>query len=259
MTKLIHYSDLHLELGNTFKIPNDINADILILAGDIITFKDYTPLAKLLANWDKPVLFVAGNHEYYTNTPMIVENKEFREWLVQNFPDVNFLQNEYITINDIHFFGGTMWTNFRNSDIEAMTYAYSRMNDYRQIMIDDKTNLYPDYTVELHNQFVAKLLEWFAIDLKGRRVVITHHCPTAYKDSMYNNSSFAPAYNSLDMIPIIKKYQPDLWIHGHTHECLIQEIGKTVVKSNQRGYAILKDRTECENFDIYGSPTILTN
>jgi len=251
---LIHYSDLHLEFGEPFTLP-DTRADLLILSGDVITFKDYTPLAKLLGNWTKPVLFVAGNHEYYTNTPMEVENKKFKEWLAQHFPNVTFLQDEYITINGVNFFGGTMWTNFRNSDVEAMAYAYSRMNDYRQIMIDEKTSLYPDYTVELHNKFVAKLLDWFAMDLEGRRVVITHHCPIIFKDSQYHDSGFAPAYNSLDMIPIIKKYQPSFWIHGHTHECLFQKVGATIIKSNQRGYKILQDRFQCENFDEDGALT----
>jgi hypothetical protein len=36
-----------------------------------------------------------------------------------------------------------------------------------------------------------------------------------------------PAFNSLDMILVIEKYQPALWVYGHTHECDDQMIGKT--------------------------------
>ena len=258
MTRIIHYSDLHLEFGTPFVLPDDSHADILILAGDVITFSDCLPLIRMLEKWTKPVLYVAGNHEYYTDTPMKDEAEKFKKGMSEDVPNLIFLQDEYVTINDVNFFGGTMWTNFNYSNVESMTYAYSRMNDYRRIMIDEKSTLYPDYTVELHNQFVEKLLEWFAMDLKGPRVVISHHCPTAYKDSMYNNSEFMPAYNSLDMRPIIKEHQPNLWIHGHTHECLKDAIGKTRIMSNQRGYK-LKYSYECEGFDPSGALSIINN
>ncbi len=38
--KIISYSDLHLEFGKGFQLPPDSVADVLILAGDIITFRD---------------------------------------------------------------------------------------------------------------------------------------------------------------------------------------------------------------------------
>ncbi len=42
--KIISYSDLHLEFGGGFLPPAETDADIMILAGDIITFRDYAPL-----------------------------------------------------------------------------------------------------------------------------------------------------------------------------------------------------------------------
>lgn len=68
--KIIIYSDLHLDFHHSWRLSPGIDGDILVLAGDIITFKDLTPLAALLRDWDKPVLFIAGNHEYYTRMPM---------------------------------------------------------------------------------------------------------------------------------------------------------------------------------------------
>ena len=63
--KIITYSDLHLEFGSNFKPPKNSDADLMILAGDIITFKNFKPLSDFLSDWKKPVLFIAGNHEYY--------------------------------------------------------------------------------------------------------------------------------------------------------------------------------------------------
>ena len=42
----------------------------MILAGDIVTLRDYAPLDQILRKWKKPVLYVTGNHEYYTRRPM---------------------------------------------------------------------------------------------------------------------------------------------------------------------------------------------
>ena len=59
--KLQILSDIHLEFG-PFKIPKT-DADVIILAGDI-------HIGTAAVDWiksqtKKPVLYVAGNHEYY--------------------------------------------------------------------------------------------------------------------------------------------------------------------------------------------------
>ena len=58
--KLLLYSDLHLEFSHGWVLPQNVNGDVLILTGDIITFKNYEPFKELLSEWNKPVLFVAG-------------------------------------------------------------------------------------------------------------------------------------------------------------------------------------------------------
>ena len=77
--RIIIYSDLHLEFGSGWMLPPDADGDVMILAGDIITLRDYDPLDHLLQRWKKPVLmYVTGNHEYYTQRPMNEEDKGFR-------------------------------------------------------------------------------------------------------------------------------------------------------------------------------------
>ena len=58
--KIITFSDLHLEFGIDFRSPEDSAADVMVLAGDIITFRDYDPLSRFLESWHKPVIFVAA-------------------------------------------------------------------------------------------------------------------------------------------------------------------------------------------------------
>lgn len=250
--KIISYSDMHLEFGRNFQPPADVDADLMILAGDMITFRNFEPLGWMLKDWRKPVLFVAGNHEYYTQRPMDAGESAFKAWLAERHPNVTFLQDESITIDGVHFFGGMMWTDFNGADHKAMMEAANGINDYRQIMLPNGQLLKPIDTVAHHTSFVTSLERWFAEDLAGKRVVISHHAPVVNPNTQYGNSPLMPAFNSLDMVPIIEKYQPALWVYGHTHECDDQMVGRTRIISNQRGYPDRAGGFECAGFDKAG-------
>jgi hypothetical protein len=45
--RIVTDSDLHREFGWAWVLPADLYGDVMILAGDIITFKDYAPLDHL--------------------------------------------------------------------------------------------------------------------------------------------------------------------------------------------------------------------
>lgn len=250
--KIISYSDLHLEFGHHFLPTPSSDADVMILAGDIMTFKNHRPLTRLLHGWEKPVLYVTGNHEYYTHQQMDVEDIKFKNWLAEHHPNVTFLHNEAVTIDGVHFFGGTMWTDFYGASPNAMNEAQHQMNDYRYIMMPSGGLLTPDDTIMLHNQFAEKLLDWFEQALPGERVVITHHAPVMNPNTQYGNSPLMPAFNSLDMLPVIEKYQPRLWVYGHTHECDNHTVGRTQIISNQLGYPQRGSEFECQRFDKAG-------
>ena len=252
--KIISYSDLHLEFGSVLTPPKSADADLMILAGDIITFKNFQPLSQFLSAWEKPVLFVAGNHEYYTRRPMQSENTKFKDWLAQEHPNVLFLQDEAVTIDGVHFFGGTMWTDFCQGSEQAMMTAQMQMNDFRLIARDEGQQLTPSDTVDMHKAFTDKLKKWFAKKLNGPRVVITHHAPVINPKTKYVNSPLSPAFNSLDMIELIEKHQPVLWVYGHTHECDNHTLGNTTILSNQLGYPNPAGGYECAGFDEHGLP-----
>jgi predicted phosphodiesterase len=253
--KIITYSDLHLEFGTEFLPPTDSTADVMVLAGDIITFRDFTPLDAFLKGWRKPVLFITGNHEYYNGEPIKQGNARFKAWLAEHHPNVIFLQDEAVTIGGVHFFGGTMWTNFNDGDKYAMDAAWRQMNDYRRICTKKNTALDPMDTIIFHEAFVKKLQAWLRKKLTGARVVISHHAPVVNPHTQYGSSQLMPAFNSLDMLPIIEKYQPALWVYGHTHECDDQTIGNTRIISNQLGYPQRGGGFECRGFDAAGLMT----
>ena len=250
--KIIFYSDLHLEFAINFRPPADSDADLMILAGDIITCKDYTPLSRFLENWQKQVLYVMGNHEYYTPQPMSEVNRKFRQWLTDTHPNVSLLLDEAITLDGVHFFGGTMWTNFKGSNSLAMGTAQKYMNDFYKIFLSDGQPLTPTQTITLHQIYKDNLTTWFENNLSGTRVVISHHAPVINPNTKHKHSPLQPAFNSLDMLPLIEQYQPALWVYGHTHECDDQMIGETRVMSNQSGYPGRLRKFECADFDVNG-------
>jgi Icc-related predicted phosphoesterase len=252
--RIITFSDLHLEFGSGWMPPADAQGDVMILAGDIITFEDYGPLDQILLNWNKPVLYVTGNHEYYTRRPMNEEDRKFKAWLASKHPHVKLLLDEEVSIGGVNFFGGTMWTDFQGGDIRAMEIAREEINDFRLICNPDLTSLAPLDAIVLHENFKSKLLNWFGKDLRGPRVVITHHAPILNRDTRHKASPYMPAFNSLDMVEVIERHQPNLWVYGHTHECDDQTVGRTRIISNQLGYPGNSNSFECENFDEAGLP-----
>ncbi len=68
-----------------------VHGDVMILAGDIVTLRDYEPLDQILRKWRNPVLYATGNHEYYTRRPMNQEDKRFRAWLTTKHAHVRKL------------------------------------------------------------------------------------------------------------------------------------------------------------------------
>jgi Icc-related predicted phosphoesterase len=254
--KIAAYADLHLEFGYGWSMPSDIDADVLVLAGDIITFRDFSPLVQFLKRWQKPVLFVAGNHEYY-HASISRHADEFRGWLKSNLPQVYFLNDESVSIDGVYFFGGTMWTDFE-SRREAMRYAAQHMSDFSLIAYNMRSQFTPQHSVKLHKKFVLALEHWFASILEGPRVVITHHAPVVNPKTKYVGNPLSPAFVCSDMKQLIEKLQPNVWIYGHTHECGEHFVGKTHLISNQLGY-LGKMGYECrEKFDKYGCVGTIT-
>ena len=226
----------------------------MILAGDIVTLRDYEPLDKILRKWKNPVLYVTGNHEYYTRLPMNEEDNRFKAWLEDRHPHVKLLLDEEVSIGGVNFFGGTMRTDFNGGDLRAMETAQDQMNDFRLICNPDRTPFSPADAVALHENFASKLLYWLGKDLSGPRVVISHYAPVINPNSKYMGGPLTPAFNSLNMVEIIRTHQPALWVYGHTHECDDQTSGRTRIISNQLGYPGNLAGFECMDFDEAGLP-----
>ena len=102
--KLHILSDLHLGSGGFDHPVSD--ADLVILAGDIARPRESVPWAR---QFGKPVLYVAGNHEFYGGS--IDGTMETLRHLCAG-SEVHVLDDREIVLGGIRFLGSTLWTDF---------------------------------------------------------------------------------------------------------------------------------------------------
>ena len=243
--KLLIYSDLHLEFS-AFDVPQS-GYDAVILAGDIHVGEHGVRWA-IDAFADVPVIYVCGNHEYYHGE--ITEVQDAIRAEIEG-TQIHFCENKTVLIGDTRFICATLWTDFglHGNKVLHMMQAGGWMNDYRWIALGDGA-LMPEDTEQFHQtsrHFLENELRIGDGEF-NKTVVVTHHAPSA--QSLRNERvgvDVSPAYaSSLDMLML--DYAPDLWIHGHTHESVDYQVGKTRVVSNPRGYSRIANGDGNQNF-----------
>ncbi len=221
-------SDLHLE-GYAFEYVAG-EEDVLILAGDIHGRNCHHEFFETVPEHIQ-ILMVAGNHEYYNSTVTNVKN--YFNNLQRYFANFTFLDNDIISIGDVSFYGGTMFTDFQlygsNDSNFAKREARRGIADFTYIQ---------DWSVEQHikeHQFFRQELAYFLHITEGRkRVVISHFMPSAQCcDAKFAGSIMNPYFAS-DMSDVMG--WPGLWVHGHGHSSVDFLEGDTRVLCNPRGY-----------------------
>lgn len=225
-------SDLHREF-EPFDLPH-VEADVLVLAGDIERGTRGLAWAAEVAG-ERPVVYVAGNHEYYGHAlPKLTADLR-----MEVCAPVRYLERDCTEIGGMRFFGCTLWTDFQllgNAAVARDT-AQLKMNDYRKICVSPQyRRLRTSDTLALHHQS-RRWLESAAERGETRgAVIVTHHAPSARSLAPgWPDDWLAPAYAS-DLESLIEASGAALWIHGHTHRPVDYRIGGTRIISNPRGY-----------------------
>lgn len=226
-------SDLHLE----FRPYDDASpdADVVVLAGDVWLGVRGVEWAR--GRWpDTPIVYVAGNHEYYGETlPRLTEKLR---WLAGE-RGVHFLENEAAEIGGVRFLGCTLWTDFQLTGdvVVARAAAGQVMNDYRKIRVTPEyRRLRPDDTASLHARSRRWLEEQLGAGTTAGAVIVTHHAPSLRSvPPEYRSDPVTAAFaSSLD--ELAERSGAALWVHGHMHACVDYAIGGTRVLANPRGY-----------------------
>jgi Icc-related predicted phosphoesterase len=252
-------SDMHINFQD-IELPG---GDVLIMAGDImeaghLRLADNAKKNVFLADRYrrffreempkyKDVIYIAGNHEHYNNS-----YDDTHDRIKQELPEnVHFLEAETVKIGDVHFFGGTFWTDCNKGDPMTIHTLKHGMADFKVIKFKDSVevqtgygNSYwtgqftPQYAKGVFHQTVEKLKQFVEAHPDEKIVVISHHAPSElsvdpyYKNQYHMNGGYFS--NLSDFIldhPNIK-----VWCHGHMHNFTDYMIGDTRVIANPRGY-----------------------
>jgi len=292
--KIALASDLHLEFG-TISLTNDENADVLILSGDIMvaerlgdhdpfnlmgeataSFRFHTFMQECSARFPN-VIYVAGNHEHY-NGDYAVTLPKLKEKF-SYLKNVHVLDKECVTLGDITFIGGTLWTDMNKEDSLTLYHIKNAMNDFRIVdnsnrKVTHKVPLYkkdddgnylkneqgyaiqdgfkfkedaarfsPEDAVEDHYKMIEYIKHIVGGMHNKKFVVVGHHAPSKMSTKpRYKHDTLMNGGYSSDLSEFMLDHpQIKAWTHGHTHDKFDYMIGSTRVICNPRGYIGYED------------------
>ncbi len=221
-----YFSDLHLEFGE-LHVP-DNEAEIIIAAGDIGVSKQGVDWLK---NLKKPVIYVAGNHEFYNQEYIETINLIRKECAGSR---IHFLENNSFIYKNIRFIGCSLWTNlFQEGDKKAAELG-NLLNDFKKITFKDEA-----FNEQLYSRLFLRSKRWLENQLAqpfaGKTIVVTHHAPSemSWNESPYLLKKLAYCN---DLNYLFYQYQIDAWFHGHIHNMNDYQIAGTRILNNPRGY-----------------------
>jgi Icc-related predicted phosphoesterase len=255
-------SDAHLEFGD-LSFDNDQNADVLILAGDILVAKDLKDFARddaviPLQQWSnryqrvlayrkfleecsskfKHVLWVAGNHEFYHGKWF--ETLDILKHEAEYFPNITFMENSTVDIDGYKFIGASMWTDANKQDPLTKIHVEAVLNDYRIIKNEKEgyRRLSISDSLQRHLASMRYFSEQWDKFKHDKVIMVTHHAPTFqsispdYVGETLTNGGYASDLSN----EILNNPQIKLWVHGHVHAKNDYIVGNCRVVSNPRGY-----------------------
>jgi len=230
-------SDLHLGYAGLPLPEND--ADIVILAGDISRPAQAISWA---AGIDKPVLYVAGNHEFY-GSGMGRTTAQLRNHAAGT--RIRILDNEAVVLSGVRFLGTTLWSDFNLDGAgmarkDAITQALKLVRDFHRIESDTQpgSKLTPGEMEALFVRNRAWLRDRLDEPFDGPTVVVTHHAPSM--KSIHPRFALSPINTCFvsNSEYLMDRSRVDLWIHGHTHDSFDYYVNGTRVVCNSRGYVL---------------------
>ncbi|MDF1589512.1 MAG: metallophosphoesterase [Gammaproteobacteria bacterium] len=240
-------------------VPNILllsEVDVIVLAGDIDTEAHGARWAvRQSERLDLPVIYLTGNHEFYSKNKTI---SEIRSEIKETIKGTNVHYSEHLSfvIDDVKFICASLWIDFNllgpSRVAEAMTKGLTDMSDFESIREKSDMFIIPNTMMKWHNQAKEFIARELAEPFSGKRVVVTHHAPSANClpegwDRTRSLSLISTMYAS-NLDGLIEKYQPAVWLHGHIHTPKTHTISQTVVMSNPRGYPQLVqgDKSWCK-------------
>ena len=234
--KLCILSDLHLNVCGLARPETD--ADVVVLAGDIGRPREAVAWAR---DFGKPVLYVAGNHEFYGGSLDGVAAELER---LCAGTCIRVLDNAEVVLDGVRFLGTTLWTDFGlfgegESKAAAMAQGRELMRDFSRIRLAETGDeaFAPEDAAALFARDARWLDEQLDHAHDGPTVVITHHAPSRESVHPRFARSLLSACFASNAERLLGGSRVQLWVHGHTHDTFDYRVDGTRVVCNPRGYA----------------------
>jgi predicted phosphodiesterase len=233
-------SDLHLETEQFEPRPAP-GAELLILGGDIDSRWDGLDLFR---GWPRPVVFVAGNHEF--------DGRDLAEALPELRArcaslGITLLERESLIVSDgegarIRILATTRWCDFNLFGAAGKAKAMRAGGYFTHLM--RSTQAGRPFDVRAVRAEALTCRAWLSAELRrpregwDRTVVVTHFAPSLRSaDPRYGARSATASFCNADddLIPLA-----EVWLHGHLH-CqhdyrVAHANGSTRVVCNPRGH-----------------------
>lgn len=172
-------------------------------------------------DWGVKSFKIPGNHDYYGKT-----------WHEDNW----WKATKSFKYNDVRIAMTTLWTDLNNNDDDTKRMYYSCLMDCSAIR-----GFSPDIAYQTH----VKQKTWLENEARDELIdiVVTHHTPSFKsvhqrylgKDYFGNESLVNYGFSS-HLDDLVKKINPKIWIHGHTHDSFDYKLGDTRIICNPCGY-----------------------
>ena len=226
------FSDLHLERYPAFQPELALDADVIVLAGDIGSYQSGSRLggtdfglerfAPALGATTARVLYVPGNHEY---DGLDFDETHARLRATCERLGITWLDRETVIVGHVRFVGTTLW-----ADFDALAAGHELT---RQLQLREKAfraaNFYLGKNTTLRNGEPVLAEGWRAMALEcqawlraalaepfdGSTVAVTHFAPSLKStDPRYGVTPGTAGFcNALDdLLPLA-----EVWMHGHLH------------------------------------------
>lgn len=223
MVKIFTASDLHVDFhadrGEAL-IDSFPDADIGVFAGDLCQWQQLEETLTRLCDAYPEVVYVTGNHEYYTSDWVNVENIVMD--MVAKLGNLTWLNDDRVELSGVNFIGGTLW--FPDGQMQQLNKMF--FNDYRAI---------GGFEPEVYQRH-QDTLDFLALNAREGDIVVTHHSPSLQSIHPRFQQSAINCYFSTDLDWLISQIKPSIWIHGHTHDPFDYNIDSTRIICNPHGY-----------------------
>ena len=232
-------SDLHIEHGGHVPAHHP-EADVIVLAGDLAPYAEGL-IESVAEHWATAphIVYVLGNHEFYGT-----QIDETRARLAEECARarIHLLDPGTIRIGGVQFIGATLWTDLelegKADEIGAHLRVSRGISDFLGAIQHQGRDFTTGESVERHRAdraFIERELEE-AEHAGDRVVVVTHHAPSPRSiRPWFEGDPFNCAFAS-NLDRMIERYQPELWIHGHMHDPVDEQLGRTRLLANPAGY-----------------------